>query len=207
MQAPLPSDLPLFRGELVRLSAFEPDTDAGAFAAWSHDARYVRLAGEGPARPSGIAEARTALEAWVKDWPGSVSFALRTLEDGRLVGLARLYDIEWTHRSAILGLSVPSCPDQGRGFGREGLGLVLRYGFRELGLHRVWLDVLEYNERALRLYRRAGFCEEGRLREHVQRDGRRWDVVLMGLLGQEYENGPSTGRTSTCGSPGPGRAS
>ena len=77
--------------------------------------------------------------------------------------------------------------EQGKGFGRDGLALLLRYAFHELGLHRLWLDVFGYNGRAIHLYQRAGFREEGRLREHLQRDGRRWDVVLMGLLRSEWE--------------------
>jgi hypothetical protein len=54
------------------------------------------------------------------------------------------------------------------------------------------LDTMGYNDRAIRMYERAGFREEGRLRDHIQRDGRRFDVVLMGLLRQERGPRPDT---------------
>ena len=183
----VPQDVQLFRGRLVRLAAFDPDADAGPFAAWHDDAGYLRLSGDDVAKPMGAAEARSVLEAWARGWPESVTFAVRTLADDRLVGLARLYDIIWTNGHAILGLSIPAPDDRGKGSGRDALDLILRYGFDELGLHRIWLDVMAYNERAIRLYASAGFREEGRLREHLHRDGRRWDVVLMGILRDEFE--------------------
>ena len=116
-----------------------------------------------------------------------MGFALRTLDDGRLVGFVRLYDMAWTHGTAMVAISVPDAREQGKGFGRDGLALLMRYAFHELGLYRLWLDVFGYNARAIRLYEQAGFREEGRLREHLQRNGRRWDVVLMGLLRSEWE--------------------
>ena len=169
---PDPSDSPLFRGALVRLSAFEAESDASVFAGWNEDPRYLRQSYDQPAWPMDAVEARVVL---------------RALDDGRLVGFVRLYDIIWTHGSALVAISVPDAREQGKGFGRDGLGLLLRYAFHELGLHRLWLDVFGYNERAIHLYAGAGFREEGRLREHLHRDGRRWDVVLMGLLRAEWE--------------------
>jgi RimJ/RimL family protein N-acetyltransferase len=59
--------------------------------------------------------------------------------------------------------------------------LVLRYAFDELNLHRVSLTVFEYNERALRTYRKLGFVEEGRQRARLLRFGKRWDMVVMGI--------------------------
>jgi RimJ/RimL family protein N-acetyltransferase len=182
-----PSECPLFRGSLVRLSAFDLERDAPVFAGWSEDSRYLRQSYDQPVRPMDAAEGRTVLEAWAKGWPETVGFALRALEDDRLIGFVRLYDIVWTHGSALVGISVPAAREQGRGFGRDGLALLLRYAFHELGLHRLWLDVFAYNMRAIHLYERAGFREEGRLREHLQRDGLRWDVVLMGILRSEWE--------------------
>jgi len=51
----------------------------------------------------------------------------------------------------------------------------------------VSLDVFEYNPRAIRSYEKAGFVVEGRQRQVLNRDGRRWDDVYMGILRQEWE--------------------
>jgi RimJ/RimL family protein N-acetyltransferase len=91
------------------------------------------------------------------------------------------------HGTAVLGISVGRKSDWGRGYGTDASKVTIRYGFQELNLHRIWLDVFGYNDRAQDLYRRLGFTEEGRLREHMARDGRRHDVILMGLLRPEWE--------------------
>jgi RimJ/RimL family protein N-acetyltransferase len=73
--------------------------------------------------------------------------------------------------------------------------LVLRYAFLELNLRRVTLNVFEYNERAIRSYEKAGFRLEGSQRQAIQREGRRWDMVYMGILREEWmehnQNAPS----------------
>jgi len=72
--------------------------------------------------------------------------------------------------------------DMGRGFGTDATRLAVRYGFREMGLHRIELHVLAYNERALAAYQRVGFVVEGRRRDAVFHDGRWHDEVLMAVL-------------------------
>jgi RimJ/RimL family protein N-acetyltransferase len=64
--------------------------------------------------------------------------------------------------------------------------VILRYAFRELNLRRVALDTFEYNPRAIRSYEKIGFVHEGRAREYLWRDGRRWDLIFMGILREEW---------------------
>jgi RimJ/RimL family protein N-acetyltransferase len=65
--------------------------------------------------------------------------------------------------------------------------VVLRYAFKELNLYRLNLDVFAYNPRAIRSYEKAGFKIEGREPKAVLRDGQRYDMVLMGILREEWE--------------------
>ena len=62
---------------------------------------------------------------------------------------------------------------------------LVEFAFRDLGLHRVWLQVFATNARALKAYEKAGFAREGRMREGVFVDGRFVDVVAMGILADE----------------------
>ncbi len=73
-----------------------------------------------------------------------------------------------------------------RGFGREALRLVARLAFETLGAHRLWLDVLEHNERARRLYESEGFVREGLLREAALVDERFESLIVMSMLEGEY---------------------
>jgi RimJ/RimL family protein N-acetyltransferase len=65
--------------------------------------------------------------------------------------------------------------------------LILRYAFAELGLARVSLEAFAANRRAIRSYEKAGFTLEGVQRDWARRDGRRADVVTMGILREEYQ--------------------
>jgi RimJ/RimL family protein N-acetyltransferase len=64
----------------------------------------------------------------------------------------------------------------------EALELVVRYAFQELNLHKIYLRVVSFNNRALQLYRTFGFAQEGVQRRHAFVRGRYHDVVLMGLI-------------------------
>jgi RimJ/RimL family protein N-acetyltransferase len=71
---------------------------------------------------------------------------------------------------------------RGRGLGARLLAALVEAA-RDLGAHKVALQVWPHNTRAIRLYRAHGFVEEGRLRRHYRRrDGELWDAVLMGLV-------------------------
>jgi RimJ/RimL family protein N-acetyltransferase len=75
---------------------------------------------------------------------------------------------------------------KGKGIGRAALRLVKRTAFRELGAHRLWLDVKTHNDRARSLYLSEGFKEEGILRECLKTGDRYESVVIMSILEAEY---------------------
>ena len=104
-----------------------------------------------------------------------------------MVGFIRLDHIEWNNGGSHMTLGIGDPNDRGRGYGTQALRLILRYAFAELNLYRVTADTFEYNERALRFLQRAGFTAEVRRRQAVHRDGRRWDVIKLGLLREEWE--------------------
>ena len=76
--------------------------------------------------------------------------------------------------------------EKGRGYGRATLRAVARAAFEEHGAHRLWLDVKPHNERALALYRSAGFVEEGLLRDALHVDGRFESLIVMSVLRPEW---------------------
>ncbi|MBF0370537.1 MAG: GNAT family N-acetyltransferase [Magnetococcales bacterium] len=111
------------------------------------------------------------------------------LSDGVLVGFIQLSDIDRHDRTAQLGLTIGEKSRQGRGLGREALGLMVDYAFDLLELNRIWIRVVAYNERALTLYRKMGFQDEGILRQHAFRWGSHHNVHLLGLMAAEWREG------------------
>ena len=76
----------------------------------------------------------------------------------------------------------------GRGFGREAIALFVEYGFLQRNLRKVWLHVHGENRRAQGAYGACGFTEEGRLRAHVWSNGRYDDLLVMGLMVEQWRN-------------------
>lgn len=76
---------------------------------------------------------------------------------------------------------------KGQGYGKETVGLLLQWGFKERKAHRAWLDCKPHNARALHVYETSGFRREGLIRETIQaEDGTYEDLVILGILDREY---------------------
>ncbi|HEY3343991.1 MAG TPA: GNAT family protein, partial [Anaerolineaceae bacterium] len=118
--------------------------------------------------------------------PETLIFGLRTLTEDCLIGLILLDEIDWLNGVAWVAIGIGEREYWGKGYGADAMRLILRYAFDALHLHKVILDVFEYNQRAYRCYLKAGFIEEGRARDFLNRDGRRWDLIYMGALREEW---------------------
>jgi RimJ/RimL family protein N-acetyltransferase len=176
----------LLRGDLVRLTVEEPETLAKLEAQWLGNSEYSRLLDWEPARR---ASAKT-VQKWIEkqcENESSIAFSIRTLADDHIIGEIGLDAIYWTHGDSFVGIGLGNREDWGKGYGTDAMKIILRYAFTELNLRRVSLDVFEYNPRGVRSYEKAGFVIEGRQRGVILREGRRWGMIYMGILREEWE--------------------
>jgi RimJ/RimL family protein N-acetyltransferase len=88
----------------------------------------------------------------------------------------------WAHSDAWNGIIVGDRQYRGKSYGTDAMHLIVRYGFFELNLGRIWLGLHAYNERALKSYQKVGFKLEGRTRGDGLRDGVHYDSLWMGIL-------------------------
>ena len=176
----------LLRGSRVRLTALTQN-DLPTVAKWYQNSEFLRLFDVLPAYP----KTETALAQWLDDTDKATDaflFAIRTLDSDTLIGYVELDGILWTHRVGGVSIAIGKAKHRGQGYGYEAMQLVLQFAFDELNLHRVQLTVFNYNERAIALYEKLGLRREGVHREHLQRDGKRYDMYLYGLLRSEWED-------------------
>jgi len=179
----------LFEGQLICLAPIDHEKDPEVMARWTNDPEYLRMLSPDPARPVSVARMKKKLEKIEKESDesrNSFYFTIRTRTDDRLVGFAHIFWIEWAHGGGILKLGIGDPADRRHGFGCEAARLLLHYCFSELNLYRVTAWVPEYNLPALGLFQKLGFAEEVRRRQALNRDGRRWDMLHLGLLRDEW---------------------
>jgi RimJ/RimL family protein N-acetyltransferase len=125
------------------------DEDSDALFAWINDRELVELSAV--FRPVSRAE-HDAWFAAVRARDDVVIYAIR--EDDALVGTCQLI-MDGTSAELRIRIGVRSA--QGRGIGTRAVRELVRVGFEELGLERIWLQVFDVNARAIRAYERAGF--------------------------------------------------
>ena len=177
----------IFSGKLVRLSAFDPQEMSKAIARWNVNSEYIRLL-DSSARPM---KSEKSLAKWMEKELEELAvenyyFSIRTLAEDKLIGEIGLDVVNWPGRDAFVGLGIGETDYWSKGYGTDVMNVLLRFAFTEINLRRVTLTVFEYNPRAIRSYEKAGFRHEGRLRSLLNREGRRWDELFMGILRDEW---------------------
>jgi RimJ/RimL family protein N-acetyltransferase len=179
----------LYEGRLVRLGPIDHEKDPPVVAEWTRDPFLRVVLGDvaRPLSPEAVGKLLEKLEKQMEESKNLFHFTLRARADGRLVGLARLSNIEFHNGTGVLNLSVGSEADRRHGYGTDALHLLLRFAFDELNLHRISAWVAESNLPLYSLFEKAGFEEEARRREASFHDGTYWDVIHMGLLRSKWE--------------------
>ncbi|MBD6620663.1 GNAT family N-acetyltransferase [Komarekiella sp. 'clone 1'] len=77
--------------------------------------------------------------------------------------------------------------EKAKGYGKAIVEIVKQLAFETYNAHRLWLDVKVQNKLAQAVYKKAGFVEEGTLRECLKVEGRYDSLIIMSMLQQEYE--------------------
>lgn len=174
-----------YEGTLVKLEPIDFDSDLSIIDGWQKDGEYKRLLDDSLALLQPLKVSREYFENHQKD---SYFFSIQTRKECKLIGFLELDGFNWLARDAWVGIGIGERDYQGRGYGTDAMRLALRFGFMELNLNRISLNVFEYNQRGIRCYEKAGFKLEGRERDSLERDGKRWDMLFMGILRSEWES-------------------
>lgn len=109
-----------------------------------------------------------------------VNFGITLRSGGALIGSIGL-GINRDHQRAELGYWIGK-PYWGQGFATEAACAVLEFGFRELGLHRIFAHHLTRNPASGRVMQKAGMLYEGTLRGHVLKWGVYEDIAIYGIV-------------------------
>ena len=175
---------PILRGQRTFLRPAERE-DIPTFLEWLADAEVSEgLATRAP-------WSRVAEEAWFDELQKAQNktiwhFVICLRGSERPIGFCALHDIDPVNGSTELGIGIGEPTEWDKGLGTEAMDILLDFGFGELRLHRVFLHVFDFNERAIHVYERVGFRHEGTKREAYYRHGRHHDMHVMGILADEW---------------------
>jgi diamine N-acetyltransferase len=175
---------PIIRGEKVYLRPSER-ADLDDFVRWFNDAdtmRYLAMRA-----PMGRAAEERWFEAMLeRQGKRDYHFVICLLDDGRAIGTVSLHQVDEESGSAAFGIAIGEKAEWDKGYGTDVLNAIADFGFGELRLERLWLDVYAAHLRAIRSYEKAGFSHEGSMRRALFKRGDFSDVLRMSLLRDEW---------------------
>jgi RimJ/RimL family protein N-acetyltransferase len=178
-------NMSIIYGERVRLRAVERE-DVKKFCEWINDPEVTY--GLGLYLPMSIVDEERWFDGLAQRDANEkpLSIEARDGDGWKLIGNCRVFEIEWVNSSGELGIMIGDKSIWNQGYGTEVMTLLLRHGFETLNLNRIYLRVYGDNPRAKRSYEKAGFVEEGCLREAVFKRGKYGDLFIMSVLRSEW---------------------
>ncbi len=119
----------------------------------------------------------------------TIMFSIRRNNDDELLGCCGLVYINWVNRHADISLYIgwEDVYIDENGYAEDACRVLLGYGFKELGLNKVWTEIFEFDEKKRKLYDKIGFHQDGFLRDNYFFDGKWWSSRILSLLAKEFK--------------------
>ena len=176
----------MLKGTLVGLVAVERE-DLKLLRDWRNNTYFRKHFRE--YRELNMANQESWFENKVMKDPTTMMFSVRRLSDNELIGVCGFVYINWVHRHADLSLYIgwkDSYIDT-EGYAEDACRELIRYGFHELALNKVWTEIYEFDSKKWELYKKIGFQQDGMLRQNYFYDGKWWGSRMISLLSSEYK--------------------
>lgn len=160
------------------------ESDAELFFKWRNDLAYIKHTKSFRLPKHEGLEHEWLQKAMLDKSNSTVVFIIDANE--KAIGFVQLSNIDWISRNCFFGIAICESISKQKGFGKRTSKLVLDYAFKELNIHKVSLEVSDFNTNALSLYESLGFSKEGTMKEHYYWSNEYHDVHLYGLLKKDY---------------------
>ena len=172
----------MLEGRYVDLRQIE-ESDLPELRDW-RNSHYIR-AYTREFRPLNILNQKNWFESLLTD-RSNIMFAIEKKEDEAVVGCCGLTYINWKEGHGEISIYIGDQNWQEKGYATDALQLLLKYGFCELRLHRIYAIIFGYNEASIKFFEKNRFKLEGRHREARFWDGKFHDELVYGILEDEY---------------------
>lgn len=159
--------------------------DAEKWTEWDNDLEVTIPMGEEAYILYSVDKTREIISNIIKKQ--SQIFSIVNLKTDKPIGRCMLFAIDQVDRRAMLGIAIGDKKYWSKGYGQEATKLLLDYGFNLLNLNNIMLGVYSFNQRAINCYKKLGFKEIGRRRQARIIGGKKFDVILMDMLADEFQ--------------------
>ncbi len=170
-------------GKKCYLSSISLD-DAEKWTEWFNDLEVTIPLGDEAYLPTSVDNQKATIAELLKN--NSYFFNIVVLKSDELIGRVGLFQVNKTDRCAMFGIVIGEKNYWNKGYGQDATKLMVDYGFNLLNLHNIMLGVFAYNIRATKCYEKVGFKEIGRRRQARIIGGKKYDVILMDILADEF---------------------
>lgn len=115
-----------------------------------------------------------------------IYFVIIDMKTNTHIGNVKLFNIDERNRICEFGILIGDKNYWGKGSATEATELALEYAFAKLNLRKVSLGVLKDNDKAVKLYERTGFVEEGCEKDMYWFNDKYSDVLRMGIFKEDF---------------------
>ena len=174
---------PFIEGKLIDLLPLDSN-HVDLYSKWENDPKVRKYART--EIPVTVEESKKYLEPSKGSVRTRIMFEIWHKKDKKPIGFCEFDDIFWSYRIANIGYLIGDVKYWGKGIGTELVKLLLEYGFNELDLHKITVDVVVPNVSSIRCLEKNGFRLEGTLKKEMYIDGKYYDILKYGLLKEEW---------------------
>lgn len=109
-----------------------------------------------------------------------------TKDEDKMIGTVGIEKVDFISRTGTLGIFIGEKNYRNKGYGTEAIKLIIEFAFQYLNLNNIMLEVMSYNERAIKCYEKCGFKEFGRRHQSVYMNGKYYDKIYMEVLRENF---------------------
>jgi len=131
--------------------------------------------------PLSKAKQKKWYEKYLEDHTQQI-FIIELKKEKKPVGTIGLTDIDYKNQKGELTIIIGEKKYRQQGLGKEALKLLVNFAFKEMNLRKIKALVFSDNEKAIKLYEKCGFKEEGILREEIFKNGKFKDITIMSKI-------------------------
>lgn len=170
-------------GKKIMLREYQ-ENDLNHMMNWINDPSIVKFLSDRFLYPQSRAQVEKFLNKTMSNnWTG---FVISDRETGDYRGQIDFINVDKKNGCAEVAIVIGDTNDISKGIGTEAMKLMMEFGFKHLRLNRIELSCWDYNKRAINIYKKLGFTQEGKKRENRYYDGKYHDEVFFGILKEEW---------------------